>query len=77
MGTELSVGGKTIVSAQTGNVTVRGSSIASQQDVWLEAGQDVSIVSAQNHSHQANQNKSKGIGAAHISDTEQFFGYIA
>lgn len=75
-GTELSVGGKATLLAQTGNISVRGSSVVSQQDLVLNAAQNVSLESAQNTQNQINQKTSKGIGSAQISDTEQFFGYM-
>lgn len=75
-GTELSVGGKATLLVQTGNISVRGSSVVSQQDLVLNAAQNVSLESAQNTQNQINQKTSKGIGSAQISDTEQFFGYM-
>ncbi|RRD88364.1 hemagglutinin repeat-containing protein, partial [Conchiformibius steedae] len=75
-GTELSVGGTTLVSAQTGNISVRGSSIVSQQDLVLDAAKNVSVLSAQNTQSNHNRKTGRGIGGAQISDTEQFFGYM-
>ena len=77
VGTELSVGGKTTVKADEGNINIIGSKVVSTDDLILNAGKDVNIQSAQNSFNQSEDKKSKGWGSAQISDTERFDGYMA
>ena len=77
VGTELSVGGKTTVKADDGNINIVGSKVVSTNDLVLNAGKDVNIKSAQNSFNQSEDKKSKGWGSAQISDTERFDGYMA
>lgn len=75
VGTELSVGGKTTLQADTGDINIVGSKVVSQDDLRMIAGKDINIQSAQ--SSQSESQKSKGWGSAQISDTERFDGYMA
>ncbi len=75
-GTQLSVGGKTILQTEQGDINILGSSVASQGDVNLNAARDINIKSTQNSQSQSESSKSSGIGSAQISDTEQFYGYM-
>lgn len=77
VGTELSVGGKTTIKADDGNINIVGSKVVSTNDLVLNAGKDVNIKSAQNSFNQSEDKKSKGWGSAQISDTERFDGYMA
>ncbi|PSE43720.1 hypothetical protein C7G91_06255 [Acinetobacter nosocomialis] len=75
-GTQLSVGGKTTLQTEQGDINILGSSIASQGDVNLNAARDINIKSTQNSQSQSEHSSNKGIGSAQISDTEKFFGYM-
>ncbi|HFG4596609.1 hemagglutinin repeat-containing protein [Acinetobacter baumannii] len=76
-GTQLSVGGKTTLQTEQGDINVVGSSVASKGDVNLHAARDINIKSSQNSQSQSEQSSNKGIGSAQISDTEQFYGYMS
>ena len=75
-GTQLSVGGKTTLQTEKGDINILGSSVASQGDVKINAANDVNIKSAQSSQSQSQSSSNKGIGSAQISDTEQFYGYM-
>ena len=75
-GTQLSVGGKNTLQTEQGDINIIGSSVASKDDVKLNAARDVNIKSSQNSQSQSEQSSNKGIGSAQISDTEQFYGYM-
>lgn len=77
VGTELSVGGKTTLQADTGDINIVGSQVVSQDDLRMTAGKDINIQSAQSGHSQSESQKSKGWGSAQISDTERFDGYMA
>ncbi|MGE8572673.1 MAG: hemagglutinin repeat-containing protein [Acinetobacter amyesii] len=77
VGTALSVGGKTTIKADDGNINIVGSKVVSTDDLILNAGKDINIQSAQNSFNQTDDKKSKGWGSAQISDTERFDGYMA
>ena len=77
VGTELSVGGKTTLQADTGDINIVGSKVVSQDDLRMTAGKDINIQSAQSGQSQSESQKSKGWGSAQISDTERFDGYMA
>ncbi|MDP8084269.1 hemagglutinin repeat-containing protein, partial [Pasteurella atlantica] len=76
-GTVLSVGGKSTLQTQTGDIDIVGSSVVSEGDNIINAAGDVNIVSTQNSKSQSESHKSKGIGSAQISDTERFDGYMS
>lgn len=75
-GTQLSVGGKTTLQTEKGDINILGSSVASQGDVKINAANDVNIKSAQSSQSQSQSSSNKGIGSAQISDTEKFYGYM-
>lgn len=75
-GTQLSVGGKTKLQTEKGDINILGSSVAGQGDVNIHAARDVNIKSTQNSQSQSESSTNKGIGSAQISDTEKFFGYM-
>ena len=77
VGTELSVGGKTVLQTEAGDINIIGSKVVSQDDLSLSAGRDINIQSAQSTQNQSESQKSKGWGSAQISDTERFDGYMA
>ena len=77
VGTELSVGGKTTLQANIGDINIVGSKVVSQDDLSMTAGKDINIQSAQSGQSQSESQKSKGWGSAQISDTERFDGYMA
>ena len=77
VGTELSVGGKTVLQTEAGDINIIGSKVVSQNDLSLSAGRDINIQSAQSTQNQSESQKSKGWGSAQISDTERFDGYMA
>ena len=77
IGTKLSIGGKTILQADTANINIVGSKVVSQDDLLMAAGKDINIQSAQSSHSQSENQKSKGWGSAQISDTERFDGYMA
>lgn len=77
VGTELSVGGKTVLQTEAGDINIIGSKVVSQNDLSLSAGRDINIQSAQSTQNQSESQKGKGWGSAQISDTERFDGYMA
>ncbi|WP_409976760.1 hemagglutinin repeat-containing protein [Acinetobacter sp. C_3_1] len=77
VGTELSVGGKTVLQTEVGDINIIGSKVVSQNDLSLSAGRDINIQSAQSTQNQSESQKGKGWGSAQISDTERFDGYMA
>ncbi|MFC7682991.1 hemagglutinin repeat-containing protein [Neisseria sp. GCM10028920] len=75
-GSTLSVGGKTRLLAEKGNIAVSGSSLVSQDDLLLKAGGDIDIRAAEHRQSQSERQVSSGIGSAVISDTEHFSGWM-
>jgi len=74
-GTKLSVGGSTTIATQTGDIALIGASVASDGKLEISAARDLTITSAQDTVHNANQSDNKAIGKVVISDTERFSGY--
>ncbi|MGW8393131.1 hemagglutinin repeat-containing protein [Pseudoduganella sp. HUAS MS19] len=74
-GTKLSVGGSTTMATQTGDITLVGSNVVSEGKLSINAARDLTITSAQDTLHNANQSNNKAIGKVVISDTERFSGY--
>ncbi|HFC8547932.1 TPA: hemagglutinin repeat-containing protein, partial [Neisseria lactamica] len=75
-GSTLSVGGKTRLLAEKGNIAVSGSSLVSQDDLLLKAGGDIDIRATEHRQSQSERQVSSGIGSAVISDTEHFSGWM-
>ena len=75
-GSTLSVGGKTRLLAEKGNIAVSGSSLVSQDDLLLKASGDIDIRAAEHRQSQSERQVSSGIGSAVISDTEHFSGWM-
>jgi filamentous hemagglutinin len=74
-GTKLSVGGNATMATQTGDIALIGASVVSDGKMELRAARDLTITSAQDTVHNANQSDNKAIGKVVISDTERFSGY--
>ncbi|WP_426336032.1 hemagglutinin repeat-containing protein [Pseudoduganella sp. R-31] len=74
-GTKLSVGGSTTMATQTGDIALTGASVVSDGNLSINAARDLTITSAQDTLHNANQSDNKAIGKVAISDTERFSGY--
>ncbi|WP_426336029.1 hemagglutinin repeat-containing protein [Pseudoduganella sp. R-31] len=74
-GTKLSVGGSTTMATQTGDIALTGASVVSEGNLSINAARDLTITSAQDTLHNANQSNNKAIGKVAISDTERFSGY--
>ncbi|WP_426323809.1 hemagglutinin repeat-containing protein [Pseudoduganella sp. R-43] len=74
-GTKLSVGGSTTMATQTGDIALTGASVVSDGKLSINAARDLTITSAQDTLHNANQSNNKAIGKVAISDTERFSGY--
>ncbi|SFF78744.1 Haemagluttinin repeat-containing protein [Duganella sp. CF458] len=74
-GTKLSVGGSTTMATQTGDITLTGANVVSEGNLSINAARDLTITSAQDTLHNANQSNNKAIGKVVISDTERFSGY--
>ncbi|HEY0585353.1 MAG TPA: hemagglutinin repeat-containing protein, partial [Pseudoduganella sp.] len=74
-GTKLSVGGSTTMATQTGDITLTGANVVSEGKLSINAARDLTITSAQDTLHNANQSNNKAIGKVAISDTERFSGY--
>ena len=76
-GTQLSVGGASIIKTDTGDINILGSSVVATHNNIINAAGDVNIKSSQNSSFQSEKHSSKGWGSAQISDTEKFTGYMS
>ncbi|WP_426318429.1 hemagglutinin repeat-containing protein [Pseudoduganella sp. R-43] len=74
-GTKLSVGGSTTMATQTGDIALTGANVVSDGNLSINAARDLTITSAQDTLHNANQSDNKAIGKVAISDTERFSGY--
>ncbi len=74
-GTKLSVGGSTTMATQTGDIALTGANVVSEGNLSINAARDLSITSAQDTLHNANQSNNKAIGKVVVSDTERFSGY--
>ncbi|KQZ27064.1 hemagglutinin repeat-containing protein [Duganella sp. Root1480D1] len=74
-GTKLSVGGNATMATQTGDIALVGASVVSDGKLEISAARDLTITSAQDTVHNANQSDNKAIGKVVISDTERFSGY--
>lgn len=75
-GTQLSAGGQAFLQAERGDISLIGGSAVAEQDLTLQAGGDVRLLSSQNRSRSQEQEISSGIGSAVISDTEHFNGWM-
>lgn len=75
-GTQISAGGQLQAIAQTGQIDIQASQIVANQDIDLigKQGVNISSVSSQHQNHQ--QQSSKAIGSAVLSDTEHFMGQM-
>ncbi|WP_436897341.1 hemagglutinin repeat-containing protein [Acinetobacter gyllenbergii] len=76
VGTQVSVGGKSTLQTEKGDINIIGSTVVSQGDNTINAARDINIQSSQNSQSQQESQSSKGIGNAQISDTEKFYGYM-
>ena len=76
-GTQLSVGGTSILKTDHGDINIFGSSVVATLDNIINAAGSVNIKSSQNSSFQSEKHSSKGWGSAQISDTEKFTGYMS
>lgn len=74
-GTKLSVGGSATMAAQTGGIALTGANVVSEGNLSINAARDLTITSAQDTVHNANQSNNKAVGKVVISDTERFSGY--
>ena len=74
-GTKLSVGGSTTMATQTGDIALTGANVVSEGSLSINAARDLTITSAQDTLHNANQSNNKAIGKVVVSDTERFSGY--
>jgi len=74
-GTKLSVGGSTTMATQTGDIALIGANVVSEGNLSINAARDLTITSAQDTLHNANQSNNKAIGKVVVSDTERFSGY--
>ncbi len=74
-GTKLSVGGSTTMATQTGDIALTGANVVSEGNLSINAARDLTIASAQDTLHNANQSNNKAIGKVVVSDTERFSGY--
>ncbi|WP_200960827.1 hemagglutinin repeat-containing protein, partial [Duganella sp. Root198D2] len=74
-GTKLSVGGSATIATQAGDITLTGANVVSEGNLSINAARDLTITSAQDTLHNANQSKNKADGKVAISDTERFAGY--
>jgi len=74
-GTKLSVGGSTTMATQTGDIALTGANVVSEGNLSINAARDLTITSAQDTLHNANQSNNKAIGKVVVSDTERFSGY--
>ncbi|MGW8393129.1 hemagglutinin repeat-containing protein [Pseudoduganella sp. HUAS MS19] len=74
-GTKLSVGGSTTMATQIGDIALTGANVVSEGNLSINAARDLTITSAQDTLHNANQSNNKAIGKVAISDTERFSGY--
>ncbi|PJG85968.1 hemagglutinin repeat-containing protein [Conservatibacter flavescens] len=74
-GAVLSIGGKTQVIGQQGNVTFKGTNLVSEGDIDVYAGKDINITTAETRTRQSDNLRNYGRGEAVISETERFSGY--
>ena len=75
-GTQLSAGGRASLQAERGDISLIGSSAVAEQDMVLQAGGDIRLLSGRNSSRSREQEVGSGIGSAVISDTEHFNGWM-
>ena len=74
-GTKLSVGGNASMATQTGDIALTGANVVSEGQLSINAARNLTISSAQDMVHNANQSDNKAVGKVVISDTERFAGY--
>jgi filamentous hemagglutinin len=74
-GTSLSVGGKATLATTEGDITLTGANVVAGGDTTINAGNNLTIQSAQNSVANDNHSNNKAIGKVVISDTERFAGY--
>ena len=75
-GSTLSGGGKVLLHADQGDINILGSTVVAQNQLALDAGRHINILSTQSSRSQSEQQVSSGIGSAQISDTEYFSGWM-
>ena len=74
-GVLITAGANSLVKAQTGNITMKGATVISEETNRLQAGQDIRLVTSTNYQGVGDENTKRGVGTARISDTERFYGY--
>ncbi|WP_197065277.1 hemagglutinin repeat-containing protein [Massilia sp. 9096] len=74
-GTKLSVGGSATLATQTGNITLKGANVVSEDDLSISAARNLTITSAQDTAQNANKSDDKAVAKVVVSDTERFAGY--
>ncbi|WP_373922087.1 hemagglutinin repeat-containing protein, partial [Duganella sp. Root336D2] len=63
------------MATQTGDITLTGANVVSEGNLSISAARDLTITSAQDTLHNANQSNNKAVGKVVVSDTERFAGY--
>ena len=74
-GTTLSIGGSTRLATQVGDITLKGTTLASQGDVQINAAGNLTISTANTLMSQSENSKLQSVGGIDISPTEKFYGY--
>ncbi|WP_312266991.1 hemagglutinin repeat-containing protein, partial [Neisseria sp.] len=75
-GSTLSGGGKVVLHTDKGDINLLGSTVAAQNQLTLDAGRHINLLSTQSSFSQSERQVSSGIGSAQISDTEYFSGWM-
>ena len=74
-GTVLSIGGMTTLATELGDITLKGTTLASQGDVNISAAKNLTVSTAKTSINQAENSNMQSIGGIEISATEKFMGY--
>ncbi|WP_180297120.1 hemagglutinin repeat-containing protein, partial [Snodgrassella communis] len=77
LGTQLSVGGNSVIQTSSGDINIIGSSVVAGGNNTINAARNINIRSSQNSISQSENHSSKGWGSAQLSDTEKFTGYMS
>ncbi|WP_293730388.1 hemagglutinin repeat-containing protein [uncultured Actinobacillus sp.] len=74
-GTTLSIGGSTQLATQSGDIALKGTTLAGQGDVQINAARNLTISTANTLMSQSENSKLQSVGGIDISPTEKFYGY--
>ena len=71
-GTKLSVGGNASMATQTGDIALTGANVVSEGQLSINAARNLTISSAQDMVHNANQSDNKAVGTSALQLFKQY-----